>query len=43
LPTGIYHNRGIEQYVRNVLSDRIAPTLRDLDADLRITATDLDT
>ena len=44
LPTGIYHNRGIEQYVRTVLSDPDRTNdFRDLDADLRITATDLDT
>ena len=44
LPTGVYHNRGIEQYVRNVLSDPDRTNdFRKLDADLRITATDLDT
>ena len=44
LPTGIYHNRGIEKYVRNVLSDPDRTNdFRELDADLRITATDLDT
>jgi NTE family protein len=44
LPTGIYHNRGIEQYIRNVLSDPDRTNdFRELDADLRITATDLDT
>ncbi|MFL5907417.1 MAG: patatin-like phospholipase family protein [Solirubrobacterales bacterium] len=44
LPTGIYHNRGIESYVRDVLSDPDRTNdFRDLAADLRITATDLDT
>ena len=44
LPTGIYHNRGIERYVRNVLSDPDRTNdFRELDADLRIVATDLDT
>jgi NTE family protein len=44
LPTGIYHNRGIEQYVRDVLSDPDRSNdFRELNADLRITATDLDT
>ena len=44
LPTGIYHNRGIERYVHNVLSDPDRTNdFRDLDADLLITATDLDT
>ena len=44
LPTGIYHNRGIERYVRNVLSDPDRSNdFRELDADLRIVATDLDT
>jgi NTE family protein len=44
LPTGIYHNRGIEQYVRNVLSDPDRTNdFRELDSDLRIVATDLDT
>src|SRR5215216_3223317 len=44
LPTGIYHNRGIERYVRNVLSDPDRTNdFRELDADLRLTATDLDT
>jgi NTE family protein len=44
LPTGIYHNRGIEGYVRDVLSDPDRTNdFRELDADLRITATDLDT
>jgi NTE family protein len=44
LPTGVYHNRGIEGYVREVLSDPDRTNdFRELDADLRITATDLDT
>jgi len=44
LPTGIYHNRGIERYVRNVLSDPDRSNdFRELAADLRIVATDLDT
>ena len=44
LPTGVYHNRGIEQYVRNVLSDPDRTNdFRELDNDLRIVATDLDT
>jgi NTE family protein len=44
LPTGVYHNRGIESYVRDVLSDPDRTNdFRDLDVDLRLTATDLDT
>src|SRR6266511_5100868 len=44
LPTGVYHNRGIEQYVRNVLSDPDRTNdFRELDSDLRLVATDLDT
>jgi NTE family protein len=44
LPTGVYHNRGIEQYVRNVLSDPDRSNdFRQLANDLRIVATDLDT
>src|SRR3954454_14560188 len=44
LPTGVYHNRGIEQYVRNVLSDPDRSNdFRELPNDLRIVATDLDT
>ena len=44
LPTGIYHNRGIEQYIRTVLEDPDRTNdFRELDSDLRITATDLDT
>jgi NTE family protein len=44
LPTGIYHNRGIEGYVRNVLSDPDRTNdFRELESELLITATDLDT
>jgi predicted acylesterase/phospholipase RssA len=44
LPTGVYHNRGIEQYVRNVLSDPDRTNdFRELSSELLITATDLDT
>jgi NTE family protein len=44
LPAGIYHNRGIEQYVRNVLSDPDRSNdFRELPNELRIVATDLDT
>jgi len=44
LPTGVYHNRGIEQYMRNVLSDPDRSNdFRELGAELRLTATDLDT
>jgi NTE family protein len=44
LPTGIYHNRGIERYVRDVLSDPDRTNdFRELDANLLLTATDLDT
>jgi NTE family protein len=44
LPTGIYHNRGIEKYMREVLGDPDRSNdFRELDADLRIVATDLDT
>jgi NTE family protein len=44
LPTGIYHNRGIEKYMREVLSapDR-SDDFRQLDPELRLVATDLDT
>src|SRR6476659_2082267 len=39
LPTGIYHNRGIEQYIRTVLDDPDRTNdFRELDADLHITA-----
>jgi NTE family protein len=44
LPTGVYHNRGIEKYVRNVLSDPDRSNdFRELSNELRIVATDLDT
>src|SRR3954449_13349156 len=44
LPTGVYHNRGIEKYVRNVLSDPDRSNdFRELGNQLLITATDLDT
>ncbi|HET8592273.1 MAG TPA: patatin-like phospholipase family protein [Solirubrobacterales bacterium] len=44
LPTGIYHNRGIERYVRDVLSDPDRTNdFRELENELRIIATDLDT
>jgi predicted acylesterase/phospholipase RssA len=44
LPTGVYHNRGIESYVRNALSDPDRTNdFRELASDLRIVATDLDT
>src|SRR5262249_30068708 len=44
LPTGIYHNRGIEKYMREVLDDPDRSNdFRELDVDLRIVATDLDT
>jgi NTE family protein len=44
LPTGIYHNRGIEGYIRKVLEDPDRTNdFRELDSELRITATDLDT
>ena len=44
LPTGVYHNRGIEKYIRNVLSDPDRTNdFRELANDLRIVATDLDT
>src|SRR5690242_6531084 len=44
LPTGVYHNRGIEKYVRNVLSDPDrSDDFRELAHQLLITATDLDT
>jgi NTE family protein len=44
LPTGVYHNRGIEKYVRNVLSDPDRSNdFRELQNQLLITATDLDT
>jgi NTE family protein len=44
LPTGVYHNRGIERYIRNVLSDPDRTNdFRELANELRIVATDLDT
>jgi NTE family protein len=44
LPTGIYHNRGIERYMREVLSDPDRSNdFRELEAELRLVATDLDT
>jgi NTE family protein len=44
LPTGVYHNRGIEQYIREVVSDPDRTNdFRELDRELLITATDLDT
>src|SRR5262245_2682363 len=44
LPTGAYHNRGIEGYIRNVLSDPDRTNdFRELSNQLRIVATDLDT
>ncbi len=44
LPAGVYHNRGIEQYVRNVLADPDRTNdFRELGSELRIVATDLDT
>jgi predicted acylesterase/phospholipase RssA len=44
LPTGVYHNRGIEKYIREVLSDPDRTNdFRELKSELLITATDLDT
>jgi NTE family protein len=44
LPTGVYHNRGIEQYIREVLSDPDRTNdFREMENELLITATDLDT
>ncbi len=44
LPTGIYHNRGIEKYMSEVLSDPDrSDDFRELDAQLRLICTDLDT
>jgi len=44
LPTGIYHNRGIERYVREVLSDPDRSNdFRELERQLLLIATDLDT
>jgi len=44
LPNGIYHNRGIEEYMRKGLSaPERSNDFRELSADLRLVATDLDT
>jgi predicted acylesterase/phospholipase RssA len=44
LPTGIYHNRGIEKYMSNVLSDPDRTNdFRELERELLLIATDLDT
>jgi predicted acylesterase/phospholipase RssA len=44
LPPGLYSNRGVERYVEEVLSDAGRTNdFRDLDPELYITATDLDT
>src|SRR5262245_26959086 len=44
LPTGIYHNRGIEKYMNEVLSDPDrSDDFRELEPELRLIATDLDT
>ncbi|MGH2956375.1 MAG: patatin-like phospholipase family protein [Solirubrobacterales bacterium] len=44
LPPGIYSNQGLEQYMRRVLSDPDRSNdFRDLDPELLITATDVDT
>jgi predicted acylesterase/phospholipase RssA len=44
LPTGVYHNRGLEQYIRDVLSDPDRTNdFREMEHELLITATDLDT
>jgi hypothetical protein len=44
LPSGIYHNRGIESYMREVLSDPDrTDDFRELDRELYLVATDLDT
>ncbi len=44
LPPGIYHNRGIESYMREVLSDPDRSNdFRELERELLITATDVDT
>jgi NTE family protein len=44
LPTGVYHNRGIEKYINTVLSDPDRTNdFRELDSKLLLTATDLDT
>ena len=44
LPTGIYHNRGIEKYMNEVLADpERSNDFRELEAELRLVCTDLDT
>jgi len=44
LPTGIYHNRGIERYMSEVLSDPDRTNdFRELERELLLVATDLDT
>ena len=44
LPTGIYHNRGIEKYMNKVLSDPDRTNdFRELERELLLIATDLDT
>jgi NTE family protein len=44
LPTGIYHNRGIEKYMSEVLSNpERSDDFRELEAELRLVCTDLDT
>ena len=44
LPSGLYHNEGIEAYVRDVLADPDRTNdFRELDSELRIVAADLDT
>ena len=44
LPTGVYHNRGIEKYMREVLSDPDRSNdFRELQRELYLVATDLDT
>ena len=44
LPTGMYHNRGIEQYMREVLAHpERTNDFRELDPELYLVVTDLDT
>ncbi len=44
LPAGVYNNRGLERYMTEVLADPDRSNdFRDLDAELLITATDVDT
>ncbi len=44
LPTGVYHNRGIEKYIAEVLSDPDRTNdFRELERELLLTATDVDT